>query len=136
MKIPYLLTRAFSTICILAFATLATSSLSAANFELLEHRIEWKGSTPIKSHEGLLSPKSFEVTIGADGTIDSLSVVIDMDSIDVTDISGNKRDKLMGHLRKSGVSAGAQALIIGLLNRNPAERLGSGKRLCCARSFS
>jgi len=25
------------------------------------------------------------------------------------------------------VSAGAQALIISLLNRNPAERLGSGK---------
>lgn len=34
--------------------------------------------------------------------------------------------KLMSQLRKSGVSAGAQALIIGLLNRNPAERLGSG----------
>lgn len=99
MKLPYFLTRAFSTICIFAFATLATASLSAANFELLEHRIEWKGSTPIKSHEGLLSPKSFDVSLGADGTIDSLSVVIDMDSIDVTDITGNKRDKLMGHLR-------------------------------------
>jgi serine/threonine protein kinase len=44
--------------------------------------------------------------------------------------------KLMSHLRKSGVSAGAQALIIGLLNRNPAERLGSGKRMCPARSVS
>ena len=34
--------------------------------------------------------------------------------------------RLMNELRKAGVSAGAQALIIGLLNRNPAERLGSG----------
>jgi serine/threonine protein kinase len=35
--------------------------------------------------------------------------------------------RLMNQLRKSSVSAGAQALIISLLNRNPAERLGSGK---------
>ena len=34
--------------------------------------------------------------------------------------------RLMNELRKAGISAGAQALIIGLLNRNPVERLGSG----------
>ena len=34
--------------------------------------------------------------------------------------------RVMNELRKSGVSAGAQALIIALLNRKPAERLGSG----------
>ena len=99
MKLPYFPTKALSIICIFAFATIAASSLSANKFELLEHRIEWKGSTAIKSHEGLLSPESFDVSIGENGTIESLSVVIDMDSIDVTDITGKSRDKLMGHLR-------------------------------------
>ena len=99
MKLPYFPTKALSIICIFAFATIAASSLSANKFELLEHRIEWKGSTAIKSHEGLLSPQSFDVSLGEEGTIESLSVVIDMDSIDVTDITGNKRDKLMGRLR-------------------------------------
>jgi hypothetical protein len=99
MKLPYILTRLFPAACIFALTVMTTLSLSAADLKLIEHRIEWKGSTPVKSHEGLLSPKSFDVSLGEDGTIESLSVIIDMDSIDVTDISGNKRDKLMGHLR-------------------------------------
>ena len=99
MKLPHILTRTISTACILVIAGMATLSLSAADFKLIEHRIEWKGSTPVKSHEGLLSPESFDVSIGENGTIESLSVVIDMDSIDVTDITGKSRDKLMGHLR-------------------------------------
>lgn len=82
-----------------AMAVLLTWPLEGAEFELERHHIEWSGSMPASTHTGLLTPESFAVSIAEDGTVESLDVVLDMDSIDVTDLEGGKRDKLMEHLR-------------------------------------
>lgn len=54
---------------------------------------------PASTHTGLLTPQDFALEISDKGTVESLRVVLDMDSIDVTDLEGGKRDKLMEHLR-------------------------------------
>lgn len=74
-------------------------ALQAADYSLAQHRIQWTGSMPAKTHTGLLTPLSFEASITDQGTINSLEVVLDMTSIDVTDLKGKQRDKLTGHLR-------------------------------------
>ncbi|MFP4283163.1 MAG: YceI family protein [Opitutales bacterium] len=73
--------------------------LTAADYRLEEHTIRWTGSMPAKTHTGLLTPQSFAASIADDGTIESLEVVLDMKSIDVTDLEGKQRDKLARHLR-------------------------------------
>ncbi len=73
--------------------------LSAESYVLEKHRIAWSGSMPAKTHSGLLTPKNLDISISADGTVESLYTEIDMDSIDVTDLEGKNRDKLMAHLR-------------------------------------
>lgn len=75
------------------------SPIMAADYRLDEHHIQWSGSMPAKTHTGLLTPQSFDFSINEDGKVESLKVVLDMDSIDVTDIDGKNRDKLMKHLR-------------------------------------
>lgn len=81
---------------VLSFAYLA----KAEDYRLIEHSIKWTGSMPAKTHTGLISPKAFEVSIKEDGTIESLSISLEMDSIDVTDLKeGKMRNKLMEHLR-------------------------------------
>lgn len=82
-----------------AVLTLAAPMASAGQYELEKHRIAWSGSMPAATHTGLVSPESFDVAIGEDGAIESLDVVLDMNSIDVTDLEGSKREKLMKHLR-------------------------------------
>ena len=55
---------------------------------------------PAKTHSGLLTPKSSTIQISDTGKIESLEVVLDMDSIEVTDLEpGKMRNKLMKHLR-------------------------------------
>ncbi len=77
----------------------ASSYLSAGDLNIVDHTIRWTGETPVKYHTGLLSPKAFSASIAGDGTIESLSVVLDMNSIDVTDLEGRSRDRLTSHLK-------------------------------------
>ncbi|MGZ0709436.1 YceI family protein [Coraliomargarita sp. W4R53] len=73
---------------------------SAAEYQLKSHKLEWSGSMPSQTHTGLLTPKSLEVSISDAGDVESLTAVIDMTSIDVTDLDeGKMRNKLMAHLR-------------------------------------
>jgi len=74
-------------------------TVTGADYELKKHRIEWSGSMPASTHKGLLTPEEFSVDITDEGKVDYLKVVLDMDSINVTDLEGKKRDKLMNHLR-------------------------------------
>lgn len=78
---------------------LSAGNLSAGAYNIENHTIRWTGATPVKYHTGLLSPKSFSADITDNGQIMSLSVVLDMNSIDVTDLRGNSRDKLTAHLQ-------------------------------------
>lgn len=75
-------------------------AVSAADYGLIKHHIQWTGSMPTQTHHGLLSPSDFAIEINDDGTVESLSVTLDMNSIDVTDLDeGRMRNKLMTHLR-------------------------------------
>lgn len=74
--------------------------LAAKEYQVVDHTIRWTGSTPVKFHTGLLSPKSSTVRINDAGKVELLEVVLDMDSINVTDMSeGRMRNKLTGHLK-------------------------------------
>jgi len=78
---------------------LAAAPLGATTEVALHaHRIQWTGKTPLKYHTGLLTPQSFEASISDAGKIEALSVVLDMNSIDVTDLQGDSRAKLTAHL--------------------------------------
>ncbi len=75
-------------------------SIAAKEYKLVDHTIRWTGSTPVKYHTGLLSPKSSSIKINDEGRVELLDVVLDMDSIDVTDMGeGRRRNKLTGHLK-------------------------------------
>ncbi|MDB4385316.1 YceI family protein [Opitutaceae bacterium] len=77
-------------------------SLAAGDYQLSDHTIRWTGSTPVKNHTGLLSPKSSAIRIDGEGKVELLEVVLDMDSIDVTDMGeGRGRNRLTGHLKNA-----------------------------------
>ena len=78
---------------------LASGSLLAGSLTIDSHTIRWTGATPVKFHTGLLSPKSFSASISENGTIEALEVVLDMDSIDFTDLDGRSKERLTGHLK-------------------------------------
>ena len=69
-----------------------------AEYTVEDHSIRWTGSTPVKSHTGLLSPSELAVSLTDDGKIESLKVVLDMNSIDVTDLQGRQKNRLTDHL--------------------------------------
>lgn len=68
------------------------------DYAIERHRIAWSGSMPAKTHEGLISPQSYEIAISDKGEVEKLEVVLDMRSIDVTDLEGKGRAKLTKHL--------------------------------------
>lgn len=79
--------------------TAVPSALVAKEYVLEKHRISWTGSMPAATHEGLLSPKTAKIAIDEKGQIKTLMVELDMQSIDVTDLEGSSRKKLINHLR-------------------------------------
>ncbi len=88
-------------LCIsLLVGTLMSLSAQAGDLQLKEHTIQWTGSMPAKTHTGLLTPTEADLTIDDEGNMQSLHVVLDMNSIDVTDLeAGKMRNKLIKHLR-------------------------------------
>lgn len=84
---------------LLLFVGLA-GAVMAKEYKITDHTIRWTGSTPVKFHTGLLTPESSKISITADGSVEHLEIVLDMDSINVTDMSeGRMRNKLTGHLK-------------------------------------
>ena len=66
--------------------------------DLVNSNIGWKAYKVGGSHEGMLKLKSADLDY-SDGTIKGGSFTIDMSSISVTDLEGEWRDKLVGHLK-------------------------------------
>lgn len=83
---------------LIALSLIPLGALQADDLPLLQHKIEWSGSMPASTHTGLLTPQSFQLAISDQGTIEKLEIVLDMKSIDVIDLKGKNRDKLIGHL--------------------------------------
>lgn len=92
MKIKY------TIITLIAAAGLSAATLQAKDYQMTDHTIRWTGSMPAKTHEGLLPLKSLDAEITDEGKVTSLTAVVDMTQINVTDLEGKSRDKLTGHL--------------------------------------
>ncbi|MCH6258752.1 YceI family protein [Puniceicoccaceae bacterium K14] len=87
-----------TSILLLALISL-TRTVLAADYELTEHNIKWTGSMPSQTHYGLLTPSTFEIDIDDSGKVEKLHVVLDMNSLNVTDLKeGKMRNKLTKHL--------------------------------------
>lgn len=61
-------------------------------------KIVWKGYKVTGSHEGLIALKSGSLTFDNE-TLTGGSFVVDMATIETTDLSGNYKQKLEGHLK-------------------------------------
>jgi len=82
----------------LATSLFLGSAALAAEIDVAQSTIKWKGSKVTGSnHYGLISPKSSDLTVN-DGKIVSGSVVLDMNSLTVTDLEGEKAQKFLRHM--------------------------------------
>lgn len=87
-----------TSVILLTFISLVQMVL-AKDYELTEHNIKWTGSMPSQTHHGLLTPSTFEIEVNDDGVVEKLHVIIDINSLDVTDLEeGKMRNKLTKHL--------------------------------------
>jgi len=85
---------------LLALAALLSfgSAAHAAEIDVAQSTIKWTGSKITGSnHYGLISPKSSTLTV-KDGTVVSGTVVIDMTTMTVTDIQGERAAKFLRHM--------------------------------------
>ncbi len=85
------------------FTLAALFSLSApciaAEIDLENSSITWTGSKITGSqHTGTISPKSSDISV-ADGSVQSGSIVFDMDTITVTDLEGKWATKFLTHMK-------------------------------------
>lgn len=86
---------------ILALSTslslVATEPVTDGNVNVNESKIEWVGKKVTGQHNGTISLKSANLLM-ENGEIKGGSFEIDMTSITVTDLTGNMKSKLEGHL--------------------------------------
>ena len=75
-----------------------TNSFEKKKVNIEESTIEWKGEKLTGSHEGTIQLKD-GFFLMEDGELVGGEFTADMTSIDVTDLEGDSRQKLMGHLK-------------------------------------
>lgn len=89
----------FSLAAVIALGSVAFKSVETATYkvDLEASKIAWKAYKVTGQHEGFVNIKSggLEYT---DGILTGGNFVIDMSSIDCTDLEGKWKDKLVGHL--------------------------------------
>jgi len=68
------------------------------NVKVKNSTVEWKGEKVVGSHEGTISLKSSEL-IFKNNILDGGSFVMDMESITCTDLTGEYKGNLEGHLK-------------------------------------
>lgn len=99
----------------LAFVTFSFTTLGRKKeVKTSESKITWKGYKVTGSHEGTIAVKSGDLSFEGDKLVGG-TVVIDMASINVTDLSGGIKGKLEGHLKADdffGVSEHSTASLV------------------------
>ena len=99
-------------------------NLEEGSYNIIREKSElkWTGKEfSAKTHTGLLFLKEGRINIDSNGMIEG-KVVIDMTSINVTDLQGEWKDKLEGHLKNPdffGVEKFPTALITFQSNKKP-----------------
>ncbi|WP_418511691.1 YceI family protein [Corallibacter sp.] len=103
------------TLAIIAFATFTTTmNAQEKNVSTTESKINWKGYKVGGSHEGTIALKSGILTFDND-VLTGGTFTIDMTSINTTDLTGEYKDKLDGHLKSDdffGVATYPSAKIV------------------------
>ncbi|MFI2743850.1 YceI family protein [Zhouia sp. PK063] len=83
---------------VIATTAIATSVAQSKTIKTDASKITWKGYKVTGSHEGTIDLKSGELTFSGD-KLSGGEFVVDMTSIANTDISGDMKGKLEGHLK-------------------------------------
>ena len=84
---------------LLAFGFVNTNSTTTIDGNISSSKVEWKGYKVTGSHYGTIDIKSGSVDIDANGNLIGGEVVIDMNTITTSDLTGEYADKLVGHLK-------------------------------------
>lgn len=109
----------FTKLLAISFLSLFTFSMSTAqetkkNISTEKSKVQWKGYKVTGSHEGLISIKSGHLDFD-EGELVGGTFVIDMPSLSVTDLQGEYKDKLEGHLKSDdffGTSTHKEASLV------------------------
>ncbi len=112
MNITKLKTRtlAFVAICTLSFTAFAGKK----PIDVKKSNIAWVGKKVTGKHNGTISFKSGNVSL-KDGNVTGGTFVVDMNTINTTDLSGDYKNKLDGHLKSAdffGVEAYPEAIFV------------------------
>ena len=83
---------------LLATAIFTSNNEEVITKEITSSSIVWKAYKVTGSHEGTVDLKSGNLDFDAEGNLTGGNVMIDMNTIAITDISGDMAGKLKGHL--------------------------------------
>lgn len=86
-----------SVFSLLTLSSFATEPVKGGEIDLEASQIEWVGKKVTGQHTGTIQIKSGSLDM-TNGTISGGMFEIDMTSIEVTDLSGDMKGKLEGHL--------------------------------------
>lgn len=76
-------------------------NLHAANVDLKKSTFSWKGTKVTGEHVGNISLKKANLKKGKDGKISKGEFVIDMNTVTITDLSGEWATKFIGHIKSA-----------------------------------
>ncbi|WP_127716852.1 YceI family protein [Halobacteriovorax sp. HLS] len=76
-------------------------SIQANSVDLSKSDFTWKGTKITGEHFGKISLKEAKIERNKDGSIQSADFVMDMNSIKITDLSGEWADKFISHIKSS-----------------------------------
>jgi polyisoprenoid-binding protein YceI len=91
-------TRILTLVAVFMFATVATSVAQNKQIDTKESKVNWTGYKVTGQHEGTIDFKSGTLEFN-DGKLVGGTFVIDMSSINTTDLSGESKQNLDGHLK-------------------------------------
>jgi polyisoprenoid-binding protein YceI len=85
---------------ILAFSLMSFTTLTEKNVDLKSSKVNWKGYKVTGQHEGTINLKSGTLVFDGE-TLTGGSFVMDMTSVNTTDLEGEYKGKLDGHLKSA-----------------------------------
>lgn len=112
-----------SIIGLMSFNT--TPNIATKQIDTEASKVEWKGYKVTGSHVGLIKISSGELTFD-DTKLTGGKLIIDMNSMTCTDLSGGTADKLIGHLKSDDFFGVATYPTAALTITNVASRGAMG----------
>ncbi len=85
-------------VLVVAASVVSFTSISDKKVNVKESKVNWKGYKVTGEHEGTINLKEGSLTF-TDNQLTGGSFVIDMTTINTTDLSGDMKGKLDGHLK-------------------------------------